>query len=407
MNLIMTSLNYLSRASLKALKGVALLRLDFNTEDDWRVEAALPTIRFLLRHSSKVVIASHEGRPLPSLISAFAKAMADKNAPARQSFNGGGNGRMADFDRKLSLRKNVKNLEKFLKRQVCFVPHFHFADIKELIARSPRGSLFLLENLRFLKGETKNSKVLAKKLASLADFYVNDAFAVSHRVNASVVAITRFLPSYGGLELEKEIKFLSHALKKPSRPFVVLLGGGKAHDKVGVLQYFGRRADYLLLGGAVANTILFLKGVDIKKSVADRNPRGLKELRKVLKYRNLVLPSDFIFRGGAILDVGYRTTENFVTMIGKARTVVWSGPLGLIEERTYERGTLAVAKAIAKNRKAFSLAGGGETVMFLKRHGLDKKFSFISTGGGAMLDFLAGKKMPGIEALKRKSRIRR
>jgi 3-phosphoglycerate kinase len=235
----------------------------------------------------------------------------------------------------------------------------------------------------------------------LADFYVNDAFAVSHRKNASVVAVTKFLPSYTGLELEMEINTLSRVMKSARHPLVVILGGAKAGDKLGVLKYFKNKADCFLIGGAAANTLLFLSGVNMGRSLVDNDKSYVKELAKILKYKNLFLPQDLIFHNGAALDIGRRTSAMFAEKISQARTIIWNGPLGLFEKEPYGRGTLEVARAIIKNRRAFSLAGGGETEAFLAENGLNKKFGFVSTGGGAMLDFLAGKKLPGIEALKR------
>lgn len=229
---------------------------------------------------------------------------------------------------------------------------------------------------------------------------MNDAFAVSHRANASVAAITKFLPSYAGLELEKEITLLSRVMVHPKRPLVVVLGGAKAGDKLGVIKYFEHKADRFLLGGGPANTILSLKGIDVRDSVRDRDPKDLKTLRAVAGYRNLILPDDFVWHGRMIWDLGPKAIRVFDKNIAVARTMLWSGPLGLIEQKKFSLGTLAVARAIARNRRAFSVAGGGETVMFLKKYKLDKKFSFVSTGGGAMMDFLAGKKLPGIEALR-------
>ncbi len=264
-------------------------------------------------------------------------------------------------------------------------------------------SIFLLENLRFLPGEEKNDPKLAKQLASLADFYVNDAFAVSHRADASVAAITQFLPSYAGLELEKEITFLSHAMGRPKKPFVFIVGGAKAADKLSVIKYFKNKVDWFLLGGGPANTILAMRGMDIKKSIKDeeRGSAAVGALKKIVSYKNILLPLDFQWSHDAILDIGPKTAGAFAAKIAQARTVIWSGPISFIGKKKYERGSLQLARAIAKNRRAFSIAGGGETVMFLKKVRLDKKFSFISTGGGAMLDYLAGEKLAGIEALKR------
>jgi len=372
-------IKFLSEANKKNLSGVALLRLDFNTEDDWRMRAVLPTIRFLLRHSSKIVIISHRGRPQPRLIRA--------------------NGRIVGANKKLSLRKDGLRLQKFLGRKIRFVPALNFAAIKKAVNQSLRGSIVLLENLRFWKGEEANDAKFAKNIASLADYYVNDAFAVSHRANASVAAITKFLPSYAGFGLEKEIKILGQVVRKPRHPLVFVIGGAKASDKLSVIKYFKSKADCFLLGGAAANTILALKGANMKKSLRDKNKKDLRKLRGILGYKNVLLPVDLKWQSGVAFDIGPKTVRIFTNKIRRAKAIIWSGPVGFFEKSGFGAGNLAVARAIAENHKAFTLAGGGETVMFLKKHWLDKKFSFISTGGGAMLEFLAGKKLPGISAL--------
>ncbi|HEX4103907.1 MAG TPA: phosphoglycerate kinase [Candidatus Paceibacterota bacterium] len=363
------AIKYLSATPAARLRGTALLRLDFNTEDNWRMVAVLPTIKLLLKTSAKIVIVSHKGRP-------------------------------AGVQRKFSLRKNAGTLSRLLKRKLFFMPHFQFAQIKKQIEAAPKGSIFLLENLRFLKGEEANDAALAKQLASLADFYVNDAFAVSHRANASVVAITKFLPHYAGLELESEITSLSRAMLQPKHPLVMILGGAKAADKLGIIKYFKSKTDWFLLGGGPANTILAMKGMDVKRSVRDTNTKDLGALKPLLKWPKVILPTDFVWHNDRMLDLGPKSVAAFAQKIAGARTIVWSGPLGAIETTRFARASVAIARAVIKNKKAFSVAGGGETVMFLKQYGLDKKFSFISTGGGAMVDFLGGKKLPGIEALK-------
>jgi phosphoglycerate kinase len=361
---------YLRQTSNSALRGTAILRLDFNTKDEWRMERSIPTIKFLLKRKLSVVILSHRGRP--------------KQA-----------------DPALSLKKDASDLQSLLGHRVTFISHFRFKEIAEVLKKAKPGSVFLLENLRFVSGEEKNDRALAKKLASLGNFYVNDAFAVSHRSDASVVAITKYLRSYVGLELEREIVSLSKVLKNPARPLAVILGGGKVHDKLGVLDRFRRKADYFLIGGAAANTLLHLKGMDVKDSVIDRDAVDQRKFRAVLGYKNLVLPTDYRFAERRILDIGGHTIQSFVVRIKKSRTVIWSGPLGMIEREPYDFATKMIAEAVAGNRRAFSVVGGGETVTFLKKHGLDRKINFVSTGGGAMLDFLAGEKLPGIEALKK------
>lgn len=361
-------LRFLSKAKKNELRGTALLRLDFNTEDEWRMRASLSTIKFLLSRGVTVVVLSHRGRP-------------------------------RGLDPKLSLKKDAKVLERLSGKKVRFIAHFRFAEIKRLLAREGAGRLFLLENLRFLKGEEKNDKKLARELASLGDFYVNDAFAVSHRADASTAAITSFLKSYAGLELENELKHLSHIMGRPRRPLVMIFGGGKANTKLPIIRYFEKRADLFVVGGVLSNTILKAWGIGIGKSLADPDPDP--SIHRIIEYKNLILPVDYRIKDEMLLDIGPKTVARVGKEVRKARTIIWNGPFGLIEDPRFRKGTLGIARAIAANRKAFSVVGGGETVMLLKKYGLDKKFSFVSTGGGAMLDFLAGKKLPGIEALRK------
>ena len=372
-------IRFLRTTNKKSISGTALLRLDFNTQDDWRMKAVIPTIKSLLNTSEKIVIVSHRGRP--------------ENVKIL-------NGKPSGYGKSLSLKKDSAELSRLLGVKVVFIPHFRFPEIKKTVAGAPRDSIFLLENLRFLKGEEENSESLAKSLAELADFYVNDAFAVSHRANASIVAVTKFLPSFAGLEIEKEITFLGHVMLKPKHPFVFIIGGAKAGDKLGVIQFFKKKADWFLLGGGSANTMLDIRGVDIKKSLADTDQKSLAKLKAISDYRNIILPQDYVWHGNMILDIGIKTAKEYGKKIANAKTIIWSGPVGMTDKKTYQVGSMRIASAIVKNRKAFSVSGGGETVAFLKKYGFDKKFSFISTGGGAMLDYLAGKKLPGIEALK-------
>lgn len=363
-------MRYLSKTSIKKLRGIALLRLDFNTQDEWRMRAVLPTLKLLLRARAKILILSHRGRP-------------------------------KGFDEKLSLKKDAVALGKMLGKKVVFIPHFRFAEIRRRIDKSKPGTVFLLENIRFLKSESTPAPELAKRLAGLADYFVNDAFAVSHRESDSVAKVEQFLPSYAGLELEKEIQVLSDVMKKPKRPLAVVIGGAKTHDKLGIIKFFRNKADAFLLGGAAANTLLYLSGKDVGNSLIDRTDGDFRELKKVLKYKNIFLPVDCRMEKNTILDIGPKTARLYAEKLKSARTIIWAGPMGYIENKKFAGGNLAVARAIAGNRRTFSVTGGGETVMFLKKHKLGKKFSFLSTGGGAMLEFLAGKKLPGIEALKK------
>jgi len=371
-------MKFLSEASAKILRGRALVRLDFNTEDEWRLEATLPTVKLLKKHAASIFIIAHRGRPDDLRLK---------------------NGKPLKVPAKLSLRRDARFLEKALNTKIHFVSHYRFKDIREQLEKTPRGSIFVLENLRFLEGEESNDIKLSKDLASLADYYVNDAFAVSHRHAASVVAITKELPSFAGLELESELKHLGHLVKNPKKPLVIVFGGGKSHDKIPVMDSFSKSADYFIVGGGVANTFLKAQGFDIGDSKADEKP-GPK-VKKFLKDHRLILPVDYVQSENKILDIGPLSVTHAAAIISTAKTIIWNGPFGLIEKDRYSKGSLGIAKAIAANKKAFSLAGGGETVMFLKENKLDDKFSFISTGGGAMLEFLAGKKLPGIEALRR------
>ena len=371
-------IKYLSEANPTALRGVALLRLDSNAEDKWRLERSVPTIKFLRKRCSKIVVLSQRGRPVAVKISA---------------------GQPKNFEKRLSLRKDALTLSRLLNKPVIFIPHFRFQEIGEAIRKAKPGSIFVLENLRFLKGERAGSRLLAKTLASLGDFYVNDAFAVSHRADASVAAITKYLPSYAGFELENEIQNLSRVMTRPPKPLVILLGGVKAHDKAPVVRYFAAKANLFIIGGALANTILKARGMRIGKSISDPHPG--ENVKKIMGYKNLLLPIDHAIQKGMILDIGPQSIQLFLQRIKTARTIIWNGPMGVVERPAFRRGTLRVARAIVSNRRALTLAGGGETVTFLRKYGLDKKFDFISTGGGAMLEFLAGKKLPGIEALEK------
>ena len=358
-------MNYLSSAAPEKLKGIAILRLDLNVEDDSRLKASLPTLGFLMKTSAKVVVLSHKGRP-------------------------------SGVDLSLSLRLAAERMKKLLSKKVFFLPEFNFEQICETISSAPDGPIFLLENLRFLPGEEADDESLAKELASLGDFYVNDAFAVSHRANASVRAITKFLPSYAGLELQKELENLRKVMENPERPFVLILGGAKAEDKLPIVEFLKNKIDSALLGGVPANTLLKLKGVDVGQSVVAENAESF---RKFLDMPQIILPSDWKEREGKILDIGDKTIREFSEKIKTAKTIVWNGPLGLTENSFMRAGSEAIAAAIAANTGAFSVVGGGETVSFLEEMGFSEKISFVSTGGGAMLEFLAGKELPGIKAL--------
>jgi len=317
---------------------------------------------------------SHRGRPVPT-----------------------GDAASANGDNSVSLFGNVAPLERAIGAPVTPIKHFHFDRIREMLRAAPAKSVYLMENVRLLKGEETNSPRLAKTLASLGTIYVNDAFAAAHRTHASVVGITRYLPSYAGLLMERECAALRDILRNVAHPFVVIIGGVKAWDKMPVIRRLMPRADAFLFGGSVANTILKAAGTGIGDSVYD--PEFIALGTQLAKNKKVVLLRDWLWDKNKILDIGPQTIGEFVARIKKAKTVLWNGPLGQVEDTRYAAGSVAVAEAVAKSR-ALSVVGGGETTQLIRSLNLQKKISLLSTGGGAMLEFLAGKKLPGVEALK-------
>jgi len=363
-------MRYLSQLKNKNLSGkICLLRVDFNIENEretFRLYSSLPTIKFLLARGIKVVLLSHRGRP-------------------------------AKPDKKNSLKAVTPFLRSHLEKSIAFCPTFNFSKIKKLIQKSPPRSVFLLENMRFLEAEEHNGASLARKLATLGDFYVNDAFSVSHRLNASVTQLPKFLPSYAGLLLEKEITNLNRILKSQARPAVIILGGVKVRDKIGVIENFLPRVDHFLVGGVLANTFLKASGFDIDKSTFGAD--SLELAKKLLRSKKIVIPIDFVTQNKNILDIGPLTVGLFKNKLKSARTIFWNGPLGVFEKKKFARGSAEIARFISRSR-AFSVIGGGETTRLIHNLKLEKRIGFLSTGGGAMLEYLSGKKLPGIQALK-------
>ncbi len=371
-----------------------ILRCDLNVPfssdgkiiDDFRIVKSLPTIKYLLEKGAKLIIISH-----------CSSENKDKTAPAP------------------SLRPVAEYLENVLKKEVVFVEDFT-QQCKEASNPANGYELVLFENIRINPGEESNDREFAKILASCGDIYCNDAFAVSHRAHASVAAITEFLPSYAGFLLESEVKTLSEVLDNPQRPMVAIIGGAKLKTKVKVIDNFLQKADHVLLGGNVANVVLQAKGLTISGEL----PQGeALEMAKKIDITNpkLHLPVDAVFKlaqGGnnysrtspigtlrkeeVIFDIGPETVKLFSEVIKTAKTVFINGPLGLAEDEHFAKGTLRIFQAI-KESQAFSVAGGGETNAFLKDHGLLDAISYISTGGGAMLEFVEGVELPGLKAL--------
>ena len=388
------NMKYLSSLKIKNLSGkICLLRADFNIEDTDlrgyehgltrintvhpRIAAVLPAINFLTKKGAKIVILSHRGRP-----------------------------NLKTYNLKLktyTLKPFAAILSKLLKKPVAFIKfntinNLLTSDVNRLDLLKSKTRIFLLENLRFNPGEDKNDLKFAKKLASLGDFYVNEAFAFCHRPTASIMGISKLLPSYAGFSLEKEIKNLSKVMTGPKKPFIVILGGVKVADKIGLINNFWGKADKFLIGGGIANTFLAARGKQIGNSVYEKDK--IVFARKLLKSPKIILPVDVIIKNDSILDIGVKTRKNYAEIIKKAKTIIWNGPMGYIEDKKFKKGSEAVLEAILES-KAFSVIGGGETTSLLQASSFKFQANvFISTGGGAMLEFLAGKKLPGIEALK-------
>lgn len=319
--------------------------------DDLRIQAGLPTIRYLLRRGANVRIVGHLGRP------------------------------HGKRDKKLSLRPVARQLEKMLKRKVVFLSDP--LNKKSIRRHLDSKDIIFFENIRFWPEEVKNNMSFARRLADWGHVYVNDAFANSHRREASVVALAALLPSYAGLRLAREVSVMEKVLKNPVRPLVVIVGGVKLETKLPVVRSFLKSADKILVGGAIANEML-----------RKRPPEGNKKI---------VLPRDGVGnKRQGFGDIGPKTIRLFVSLLRQAKTVIWNGPLGRAEIPKFAEGTKAVARALARSN-AFTVVGGGDTIAILRRCRLLRGFDHVSTGGGAMLEFLAGKKLPGVEALKRKA----
>ena len=380
-----------------------LVRVDFNVpvgsdgiiddKEDWRIRASLPTIRYLLEKKAKIILMAHLGRP--ELSQKFIKSKVHK------------------VNKKYSLKPVAQRLGELLNLEIKFINDCVGNEAKDAVLKMRAGDIVLLENLRFYKEEEKNDKEFAKKLAELAHIYINDAFSVSHRKHASVSAITKFLPSYAGLLLEKEIRILSEAINDPQKPATIIVGGAKMKTKVPVIKYLIGKFDHILAGGIVANVILKAKGIDTGKSLMDGI--DIEEVKKIdLASNKLYVPVDavvcdsqknevdFLAIGkigdNKILDIGTETAKLYSKIITDSKTIIWNGPMGLFEKNDFSSGTKAVAKAVAM-AKGYTIIGGGDTISAVDKFEDIKKIDYVCTGGGAMLEFLAGKKLPGIEAL--------
>jgi len=366
----------------------ALVRVDFNVplSSDFRIKATLPTIEYLLKENAKIILLAHLGRPQWKIVE------------------------------ELRLDPVAKRLEELLNKEVIKLDDCCGEKIEERIKEMKSGEIIFLENLRFYPEEKENDEKFAKQLASYGDIYVNDAFGVNHRAHASLVGIPKYLPHCAGFLLEKEIKILSKVLENPKRPLLAIIGGAKISTKIKVIKKFLDRADNLLLGGALANTVIAAKGITIGRSVTEK---GMEEEVKeiILTSHKLHLPVDAIAsvdpsgqsdnritpigktsQEEMILDVGPETNDLFKRIISQAKTIIWNGPMGLIEVDEFVQGSKEVARAVAQS-DCFSVVGGGDSISLLEKMDLLDKIDHVSTGGGAMLKFLADEQLPGIEAL--------
>ena len=359
-----------------------------NEKEDWRIRTALPMIEYLLEKEAKIILMGHLGRPKVNQESRI------KN-------------------QEYSLRPVAHRLGELLNREIKFVDDCVGDEVKDATLKMQAGDVVLLENLRFYKQEEENNEKFAKKLAELADIYVNNAFSVSHRAHASVCAVTKFLPSYAGLLLEKEIKLLSEAIHNSKRPSTIIIGGAKAKTKLPVVKFVMDKFDHILVGGVVANVILKAKGIDTGKSLL--GDVDLEEAKKIdLDNNKLYIPFDVIVCNSRIkraelspvgkigderiLDIGPDTEELFSKIIADSKTIIWNGPMGKFENENFLSGTKKIAEAVVRS-KGYKIIGGGDTITALDQLGYLNDINYVCTGGGAMLVFLAGEKLPGIEAL--------
>lgn len=374
-----------------------LVRVDFNVPiengrivDDRRIRESLPTIRYLLDHNAAVILCSHLGRP---------------------------KGR----DAKFSLAPVASHLGELLGRPVAFAGDVVGEAVMQKAQALKPGDVLVLENTRFYPEEEKNDAAFAQKLAALADIYVNDAFGSAHRAHASTEGVAHYLPAVAGFLMEKELNYLGGALANPTHPFVAILGGAKVSDKLGVIENLLGKVDRLLIGGGMANTFFKAQGLEVGDSLVENDKLDMARMLLDKSAGKVVLPVDAVIAdkfdnsantrivasnnvpaGWRILDIGPRTIETFANILVSAKTVVWNGPLGVFEMPNFARGTLEIARRLASLSGVTSIIGGGDSAAAVEQAGVADKITHISTGGGASLEFLEGKELPGVTALQNK-----
>ena len=400
-----------------------LLRCDFNVPQDKttgeitsdkRIRAALPTIKYLLDNGAAVIACSHLGKPNATFDS-FVKKQTEKGKdPATLTEEA-----WQKSLKKLTLAPVAKRLAELLGVEVIFAADTVGEDAQAKAAALKPGQLLLLENLRFDKGETKNNPDFAKKLADMADVYVSDAFGTVHRAHASTAGVADYLPAYSGMLVDKELSIMGKALDNPARPFVAVLGGAKVSDKINVINNLLEKADTIIIGGGMAYTFKKAQGFEIGKSLleADRIDYAKEMIAKAeAKGVKLLLPVDnfcakefsadaepVLFEGDIPedmmgMDIGPKTVELFSAAVKDAKTIVWNGPMGVFEFDKFAEGTKAMAKALAESG-AITIVGGGDSAAAVEKLGFADKITHISTGGGASLEFLEGKELPGVACL--------
>jgi phosphoglycerate kinase len=374
-----------------------LVRVDFNVPisdgkvgDDTRIQAALPTIKYLLENNAAVILCSHLGRP------------------------------KGEVKPELSLKPVAEYLGTLIDAPVKFAEDCIGEKAEKAAAALEPGQVLVLENTRFHAGEKKNDPDMAKQLASLAELFINDAFGTAHRAHASNTGVADYLPAAAGFLLEKEIKYLGNAIADPERPFVAILGGAKVSDKIGVIENLLEKADRILIGGGMANTLFKAQGYEMADSLVEDDVIDVAKTLLDKAGGKLVLPVDVVIAdafeadaddkvmdvgdvpaGWRILDIGPRTVKAFEDIIERAGTVVWNGPMGVFEFDKFARGTFDIAETMAKS-KAVGIVGGGDSASAMRKAGLEDKITHISTGGGASLEMLEGKTLPGLAALEDK-----